>query len=187
MPNSVIPFEPPYAPPYTPHLLPEVQSAIESLLKPGASVFEYGSGHSTLWVANLGVDVVSVEHDEAWHTSVTEELGRADLEAVGHFLESDVLLVDEADLPHYIAAWGQFDMVIVDCLDRCRLDAVIAARPHVKQGGYRVIDDSQWRMLHQVPTLLKGWTSTVYSGDFTRKTGAVRFHETTIYKRPTYV
>jgi predicted O-methyltransferase YrrM len=176
----VIPFEPPY----TPEMLPEAQAAIEALLMPPAdvTVFEYGSGHSTLWLAGLGVDVDSVEHDRAWFFAVVEELKRADL---GEFCE--IMCVEPDDLPHVIAGYGQFDMVIVDCLDSRRLDTVMAAQPHVKQGGHMVIDDSHWRILRDVPALLKGWTATAYRGEHTRKTGAVRFHETTIYERPHYV
>ena len=182
MPRALISFEPPY----TPEMLPEVQAAIEALLSPGATVFEYGSGHSTLWLAGLGADVVSVEHDEGWYTAGVNALEKNGFKLT---LDTypDIYLVSESDLPHYIAAWGQLDMVIVDCLDRCRLDAVIAARPHVKQGGHMVIDDSHWPMLRRAPGLLKGWAPTVHSGDFTRKDGTVRFHETTIYQRPTYV
>jgi predicted O-methyltransferase YrrM len=176
MPSPVITFEPPY----TPEMLPEAQAAIEALLTPGASVFEYGSGHSTLWLAGLGADVVSVEHDPEWYIAILNELENTGLDA-------GIYLVDETDLPHTIAQFGQFDMVIVDCLDRRRIDAIIAARPHVKQGGHMVIDDSQWRMLQDAPALLRGWEPVTFSGDLTRKTGAVRFHETTIYKRPVYV
>ena len=182
MPRTLIPFEPPY----TPEMLPEVQATIEDILTPGASVFEYGSGHSTLWLAGLGADIESVEHDNGWYNAVVEAIEQEEAKSEFEFFPG-IYLVDETDLPHFIASFRQFDMVIVDCLDRCRLDAVIAARPHVKQGGHMVIDDSHWPMLRRAPGLLKGWAPTVHSGDFTRKDGTVRFHETTIYKRPAYV
>ncbi len=41
---------------------------ISRIIDPDARVFEYGSGNSTLWWRAHAQEVVSVEHDSAWHT-----------------------------------------------------------------------------------------------------------------------
>ena len=58
MPLPVIEIKPPYVP----ELLPVVQLIVERILADGGDVFEYGSGFSTLWLAEFA-DVVTVEHD----------------------------------------------------------------------------------------------------------------------------
>lgn len=50
------------------------QSIIGLWIKPGNRVFEYGSGGSTLYFAQKGVEVVSVEHKEDWRKQVLKAL-----------------------------------------------------------------------------------------------------------------
>ena len=171
MPKPVIPIKPPY----TPELLPIVQYAIESWLPESASVFEFGSGHSTLWFAGLCGSVVSVEHEPEWYEAVVKELESARLEAAVH-------LVEWSDIAHEIDGYEQFDLVLVDCLDGQRVRAVMAAMKHVRPGGYLVIDDSHWEMLKPAHYLLARWGRVTVSGRHTRKDGFTAPHETTFYQ-----
>ena len=43
--------------------------------RPAARVFEYGSGASTVWLAQRSTSLLSVEHDPAWHALVRDRLG----------------------------------------------------------------------------------------------------------------
>src|ERR1017187_8783871 len=45
---------------------------IRKRVKPDMSVFEYGSGGSTIWWANQVREVISVEHDRAWFEKVAK-------------------------------------------------------------------------------------------------------------------
>ena len=45
---------------------------LERIVKPGARVFEYGCGGSSLWWASHAAEVVSVEHDSGWAARVAE-------------------------------------------------------------------------------------------------------------------
>jgi SAM-dependent methyltransferase len=45
---------------------------LERIVKPGARVFEYGCGGSSLWWASHAAEVISVEHDAAWAARVAE-------------------------------------------------------------------------------------------------------------------
>ena len=42
------------------------QSILAQLVRPDSRVFEYGSGHSSLWWAAHAKEVVSVDHDGNW-------------------------------------------------------------------------------------------------------------------------
>ena len=43
---------------------------IESRLKKDHTIFEFGSGNSTIWFSNRCAHVISVEHEEAWYQLV---------------------------------------------------------------------------------------------------------------------
>lgn len=98
------------------------------------SVFEYGSGNSTLWWLERSHRVVSCEHDAAWHQRMQSILP----------VDAEYLLVELGQLGRYarsILAYGQaFDIVVIDGRDRvaCASASLEALRP----GGVIVWDNS---------------------------------------------
>lgn len=177
MPRLILNIEPPY----TPEFLPEAAAAVEDLLDEDSRVFEFGSGYSTVWFAGLCDDVVTVEHDPQW----AEEVERALREARRWSKVELVKVEHEDDIGPSIDLYGDFDLVLVDCLDRQRTEAVERAMSHVRPGGYLVLDDSHWSLLSVARRLLAGWTVVErYNGDHTRKSGITKAHQTTIYQRP---
>lgn len=127
---------------------------LESHLRPDMTVYEYGSGGSTLFFARRTATVVSVENDADWLAAVDERLHREGLANVelkhasfdspgeDRFAESPFAQA----LPHIPA-----DVVVVDSYDydvwtrRPRRPQLMpGARVRVKPGGIVVLDDS-WR------------------------------------------
>jgi len=49
------------------------QSVLAQLVRPDSRVFEYGSGHSSLWWAARAKEVISVDHDASWVTRVNQK------------------------------------------------------------------------------------------------------------------
>lgn len=172
MPRVILDF----VAPYTPEFLPVAQFAIEGMLAGGGDVFEYGSGHSTLWFAQFA-NVVTVEDDEGWYMRVKKALEKEGLTADQH-------IVPEAEMPGVIDQYDTFDLVLVDCWDYQRVPAVKAAMPHVKVGGWLVLDDSHWPLLAPAKEMLNTWPYTEMRGPHLRKTGLLRGHQTRIYERP---
>jgi hypothetical protein len=111
---------------------------------------EFGSGRSTAWFAKRLRSLVSVEHDAAWHRSVSDKLRSAGLNNVDYRL---IPLDHAADTPEqstysprprYVAvaeefAEGSLDLVVVD--GHYRTHCIAAAVPKLARGGYLVIDD----------------------------------------------
>jgi precorrin-6B methylase 2 len=99
------------------------------------SVFEYGSGASTLWWARRVKSVVSVEHDEPWYREVLQQIpANVTLEFVA--------LEPGGAYSRRAAEQGRsFDIVVVDGRDRvnCAHRAVDALNPR----GVIVWDDSE--------------------------------------------
>lgn len=98
------------------------------------SVFEYGSGYSTLWLAGRVKSVQSVEHDRSWAEKVRERLpsnatvllAEGDAEYVDAIRDAspvpDVVVVDGIRRPDCLELAGQFvrpdGLIILDDSDR---------------------------------------------------------------------
>lgn len=131
---------------------------LEIYLKPGMVSFEYGSGGTTLFMADRVKKHVAVEHHKAWYESVKSTLGKANLNNVEYLLiepkpnkasnkneyyrstrERDV------SFEKYVTAINAypnnfFDVVIVD--GRARMACVREAYAKVKHKGILILDNS---------------------------------------------
>lgn len=120
--------------------------------RPEARVFEFGSGASTLWLAQRAHHVTSVEHDGEFAEEVRGLLGDATnvtlrivppvpsaTPAVSSAREGH----EDLDFSDYVAtiddADGPFDLIVVD--GRARLACLQRARDHLAPGGMIVFDD----------------------------------------------
>jgi hypothetical protein len=105
----------------------------------GKTVFEYGSGHSTLFWCARAARVVSVEHDRGWYELIRPQLPAESCE-----------LLQESDSDAYAATidrvGGVFDVIVVDGLvtGRTRLKCARAAVRHLRDGGMIILDNSDW-------------------------------------------
>lgn len=126
-------------------------------------VFEWGSGGSTLFFAQRCARVVSVEHDKRWSNLVKKKLKEAPHveyleiagEKVGDWVDRDYNQPGDyiskdmrsrgLSFEKYVKAIDRFpedyfDIVVVD--GRARNSCVQQALPHVKEGGYLVVDNA---------------------------------------------
>jgi predicted O-methyltransferase YrrM len=123
-----------------------------TLLRPGMTVFEFGSGGSTVWFGQLGARVVSVEDQPVWCHAV-----RAQAQSLGLDGMVDVrLLTADTSSPAAFAASpyltsfpsGPADLVLVDGVE----DEAFSLRPvafgvaerAIRPGGAILVDDC-WR------------------------------------------
>jgi len=111
--------------------------AIEFLarrVRPDLTVFEYGSGASTLWWASRVARVVAVEHDAGWARDLS---GRLPANASVHH----VPLEGGEGYARAAAAQGMlFDVVVIDGRDRVR--CVPAAIEALRPAGVIVFDNT---------------------------------------------
>lgn len=139
---------------------------METILKPGHQVFEYGSGGSTVFFSDRCAGVISVEHDPEWAKAVqdmlkTRSITNVDfqlIEPVKGAVAADVDAADPttcasgqapyedcsfADYVHSIDRYpdDSFDLVVVD--GRSRQSCLVDALPKVKPGGWIVLDDAE--------------------------------------------
>lgn len=145
-------------------------------IRPEMTVFEYGSGGSTLWWASKVRKVVSCEHDARWHQKIrmtcpdNVELHHIPLEYGGDYSKK-ILQFENA-----------FDLVIVDGRDRvnCAINAMKALKPDgvivwdnsertAYEVGFQALREHGFKQLEFVGlcpmSTLKGETSIFYRPD----------------------
>ena len=86
------------------------------------SVFEYGAGASTLWWAGRAASVTSVEHDEAWFSSLVAGLPRT--ARLTHVPLTDPEAYDKAIL----AESRNYDVVVIDGRRRVECSQYVPGR-----------------------------------------------------------
>jgi hypothetical protein len=141
--------------------------------QPGDSVFEWGCGGSTVWLARRGFNVTSVEHDPEWAAKVADRCPEADVRLIpgmsqGH-LRSEPELRDRGQhfFDRYVAEIDQIedqtvDVVLVDGL--CRLECIRRGSRKVKPGGMLIVDDTDFRFLSVAAKQLPGWRAVRLTG-----------------------
>ncbi|HYQ66242.1 class I SAM-dependent methyltransferase [Actinophytocola sp.] len=149
--------------------------------RPGARIFEYGAGASTVWLAKRSAQIDSVEHDTSWAESVKKMLadtGNAKLHVVPPTAATPDTTVrsgrvghTDLDFANYVSTidevGGPFDLIVVD--GRARVDAFRRSLDHLADDGVVVFDNIKrkryWDVLSAMPglriELLKGGTPTL--------------------------
>jgi hypothetical protein len=102
------------------------------------SVFEYGSGNSTLFWSRVSTRVTSVEHNPEW------------FEVVSARAPANCRILLEPDLDGYVDAIDGFpdgfDVIVVDgyAQKRTRARCAQKAIEHLKPGGMIILDNADW-------------------------------------------
>ncbi len=178
------PRELPYAPRWFQSLLPghsPLQDEIpwitfraidwlDGFLKPDMTVFEYGAGGSTLYLAKRVRHVASVEHDEGFHQLVSGILSQRGIDNCTLMLhKAEPCGEDNREFASHQQKYrGQcfasyvkaidaypdrsFDMVLVD--GRARMACVERARAKLKPGGALMLDNSDRPAYQQARELM---------------------------------
>lgn len=103
-------------------------------LTPELSVFEFGSGYSTLFFAQRTKSIVSVEYDQEWYDKLSTQIP-ANAELL--FQDKDI----DGDYCRTINGQHQkFDIIIVDGRDR--VNCIKQALTAISDSGILVLDDS---------------------------------------------
>jgi len=159
---------------------------LKSYFKPNMFVFEYGSGHSTIFISRRVYKLISVEHDRAWHSRVSSMLSK---EAISNC--EYILCEPEYKISAEVASYGynsytsavtefagmsfekyvkiidkypdeSFDLVIVD--GYARASCIAHAITKIRHGGYLLLDNSEEEKYNSVKSLLACYKRTDFFG-----------------------
>lgn len=105
---------------------------LDAVVRPEWTVFEWGSGNSTLWWSARTAHVVSVEDDAAWYAEVVKQVRP----------NSESLFKQGIDYFDAIRAYpdAAFDVIVID--GSSRNDCARAATDKLKPGGLIVFDNA---------------------------------------------
>ncbi len=98
------------------------------------SVFEYGSGYSTLFWAFRAKNVVAVENDLEWYKKM-----KAEVPSNCELLHSSE---DPGEYSNQISGYGKFDVITIDGWSNTRPSCSIMALLHIKESGIIILDNS---------------------------------------------
>lgn len=176
-------------PPYTPELLESVSKFILGFIdsikiteERAPKILEFGSGWSTIWFAQNGCDIVSVEHDIGWYTEVATRIDRLNLSIdckVFFYINKSYLSL-LSTIPV-----GEFDLVLVDGRDEDRIDSANLGMKLMSKKGILILDDTHWDLWKPLITspMFNYFMMQIaqYQGEHIRKNGEKKFHHTTVY------
>ncbi len=187
---------------YVPWITFEARFLLEGVLTPNTTVFEWGSGSSTMFYALRCREVVSVEHNRKWYEAVMASLQAREIANCECVLRppqrADGLSTNPDDPESYASASEEFtgfsfrdyvhtinhfpnqyfDLVAID--GRARPSCLLHARSKVKRNGYLLLDNSERPHYERAKSLLAGWQEWKFYGPGPYNSD---FWETTIWKR----
>ncbi|MDX2255901.1 MAG: hypothetical protein NW214_10320 [Pseudanabaenaceae cyanobacterium bins.39] len=100
------------------------------------NVFEYGSGNSSLFWANIAKSVISVEQDVQWYKKISQ----------AHKLPNlNIQLIEEEELyiNHILTYEQNFDVIIIDG-NFSRYKCAQSAIKKLQTGGLIILDNADW-------------------------------------------
>lgn len=133
--------------PELPWLTAQANQILSTLLRPDDVGLEFGSGRSTLWFAQHVGHLTSVEHDQAWHESVSRAVADRSISNVECVFAPAAPSSHSAASSQYVSTAERFepgtlDFALVDGVFRG--ECALAVLPRLRQGGYLIIDNVNW-------------------------------------------
>ena len=109
------------------------------------TVFEYGSGNSSLYWAKVARQVISLEDNEKWYQIIKKsQPENLNLK----------LIVNPEEFISEIKKYDKFDIIIIDSEKiETRFGAADIAPNYLKEGGFIILDNADW--YHDAAQLLR--------------------------------
>ena len=147
---------------------------LEKRLNRNLSMFEYGSGYSTLYFQKLVKSIKSVEYNKDWFDKISKivennvEIIFCNLDTNGNYAKS------------ILASNAKFDIIIIDGGDR--MNCIEYSVNALNESGIILLDDSQRPSYKTGFEYLKkqGFKEITFSG---LKPGTIEMYNTTIFYR----
>lgn len=130
--------------------------------KEDPKIFEWGSGGSTIWLAQNFTDVITLEDNKSWFRKVRKELEeRSIIENVQLLLRARGGTFNSAPYTSSILELPDesLDFVLIDGRDR--VNCVRAAIEKVKPGGVIMVDNFERKGYRKIAKILSEWEYSV--------------------------
>lgn len=169
---------------------------LEEIIRPEMSVLEYGSGGSTLFLANKVKMLISIEHDQSWAEFVSINIQNDSNKKLYYIPPDDSCSEEEFKSNYGMSYAGKYfksytlkalelaeeslDLLIID--GRARPACLKYAHSKVKHGGFILFDNSD-RLEYQdsISSFLGDWKREDYKGVTVCD---AFFNSTSIFQKP---
>lgn len=141
-------------------------------LPSGLSIFEYGSGNSTIFYAQKAKEVIAIEHNLEWKNKIAAQLPS---NAAVYFIELD----NTGKYAQSIKTYNQlFDMIVVDGRDR--VNCCKQALEKLSAKGVVILDDSERPSYQEGVDFLKenGFKEIAFTG---MAPGTIQLKKTSLF------
>jgi precorrin-6B methylase 2 len=163
----------------------------DALLTKEMKGFEFGSGGSTIFFSKRAGQLVSLEHDVAWHTQIKKRIQDLQIDNVDYHLvekeknnnkpsligkRNDDYTVPFTPATCFVSYYSfidqyadeSFDFIIVD--GRARVECALRAVLKLKKGGILILDNSERLRYKPVHDALKNWKTVFTTNGLTDTT-----------------
>jgi len=164
----------------------EAKEWLDKFLKQDMTVFEYGSGGSTLFFSKKVKNLISIEHDKTWYEALSSLLKEKKILNCEYWLlEPRPILAKDTNLnfsyplsftseaytnmsfKKYVKSIdvfpnGSFDLILVD--GRARPSCILHALNKLRPGGFLMLDDSERTYYHLGKQLIDRWERIDFFG-----------------------
>lgn len=140
---------------------------LDSYLRPGQKVLEWGGGGSTMYFLRRGAFLTTVESSPEWVQDLSARVealpgdcrSRWDLRVAPAANNDDPRIAGYIDQVNHGGPW---DVVLVDGWSRFK--CLLEARSAVKTGGVLVLDNANQSQFREVPAILNAWERHAFRG-----------------------
>lgn len=151
---------------HIPWIVYEAKKWLDSYLGKDMTVFEWGSGGSTIYFSKKSKKIISIEHNKEWHAKVSAAIRHEKIKNCSYFLIVPQKSIFARFLPYgsytYVSKTFKehanlsfsdyakkideysneaFDLVVVD--GRSRVACMSHAIKKIKKGGFLLLDNSE--------------------------------------------
>jgi hypothetical protein len=132
--------------PKAPWLTASANDLLSSLIKKSDVAFEWGSGRSTLWLAERVSELTSLEHKKIWFNRVSQKIKQKGVTNV-NLIFVETTGNENGDSIPYVRAIETF---APNSLDFCLIDGIyrdacaMRALKRIKPSGFLILDNSNW-------------------------------------------
>jgi hypothetical protein len=160
---------------------------LQGHITPGLRVFEWGGGGSTIFFADRGCHVTTVESSEFWKQVIqnryraTERSGSLEIRFIPAETRDPRAVTDYIQSIDDGAPW---DIIVIDGLEEAyisRIDCIRHISGAVRKGSIAVLDDSYRSGYKDAPNILQGWERRVFRGLGSGRLGVT---QTDVYYAP---
>ena len=160
---------------------------LEKIVLPESkNVFEFGSGSSTLYFKNKGLNIESVEHNSKYFDEVLSKIGVKfippviiDMDKENNYLSDQYFGYSFENYVNSIAGEKKYDVIFID--GRCRIECIKKSLQYLNNNGWIILNNSnRKRYKLNLPKELEDFEKYIFKSSVR---GLLHMEETSFFRK----